>query len=201
MKSFTIKEALEFGWNKTREHSGILFQVMLAFFVLEVVQAIISHSISKTLIGSLASAALSVVGIVMGAGFTTIALKLSANHKVHFGELFPWNRTVWLYFLASVLSGLAMVGGLILLIVPGIFVGVRLILVRFAVMDGARPFESLHVSWNTTRGHFWRMLGLILVLVGINIVGAMLLLVGLLVTVPITVLAMAHVYHKLKHKA
>jgi len=201
MKPFSIKEALEFGWHKTREHSGILFQVMLAFFVLEIVQAIIERTIATTLLGSLANAALSVVSLVMGAGFTMIALKLSHGHKTHFRELFPWNRTVWLYFLASLLSALAMVGGFILLIIPGIIVGVRLSFVRFAVMEGARPFESLHQSWHATRGHFWRMLGLVLVLVGINIVGAMLLLVGLLVTVPVSMLAMAHVYLKLKHKA
>jgi hypothetical protein len=201
MKTFSISEALQFGWHKTREHSGILFQVMLTLFALQVVQEMVSASIGRTLIGALASAALGILSIVISVGFTIIAIKLAHGHEAHYRDLFPWNRMVWLYFLASALAGLAVVGGLILLVIPGIIVALRLSMVRFAIVEGARPFESLHQSWEATRGHFWRLLGLFLVLVGINIVGAILLLVGLLVTVPLSMLAWAHVYLKLKHRS
>jgi hypothetical protein len=198
MKTFTIGEALEFGWRKMREHNGLLLMVMLSLFALQVVQEIVSRTIGNTLVGALASIALAVVSVVMSAGLTLIALRLAEGHTAHYRDLFPWNRMVWYFFLASLLEGLAVVGGLILLILPGIFLAIRFAFVRFAAVEGADPVESLRVSWRATRGHWWHLLGFLLVLAAINILGALLLLVGLLVSIPVSMLAWAHVYHKLK---
>lgn len=201
MQTFTVREALEFGWRTTRAHSGLLFQIMLALFALQVAQAIVDRTLANTLMGALASLALAVVSVVMSAGFTVVALKLAEGHAAHFSGLFPWNMMVWRFFLSSLLAGLAMAGGLLLLVVPGLILTVRLSMARYAVVEGARPIDSLKKSWRTTRGHGWHLFGFLLVLLGINIVGAALLLVGLLVTVPVSALAWAHVYLKLKHKA
>lgn len=198
MKTFTVGEALRFGWLKTKEHSGLLFKVMLALFALEVAQQILNRTIEGTLIGALASIALAVLSIVMSAGLCVITLRLARGKAAHFGDLFPWSRMVWLFFLASLLMWLAIVGGLILLIIPGIVILIRLSFVRYAVVDGMGPVEGLKRSWAMTRGHWWHIFGFVLAMLGLNIVGAMLLLVGLLVTVPVSMMAWAHVYLKLK---
>ncbi len=221
MKTFTIGEALEFGWRKMREHNGLLLMVMLSLFVLQVVQAIVDQVLNHTLIGSLADLVLAVVSIVMVAGVTLISLKLAVGESAQYAELFPWNRMVWHFFLVSLLSGgimlpgatvgalgvyalkmgnPALLGGLLIVvgIVAALYPGVRLSMARFAVVDSLGPIESLKVSWRATRGHWWHLLGFLLVLMLINILGALLLLVGLLVSVPVSMLAWAHVYRKLK---
>jgi uncharacterized membrane protein len=108
---------------------------------------------------------------------------------------------VWRFFAASFVAGVGIVAGLILLVIPGIFLLVRLSMTRFAVVEGAGIIGSLRRSWRQTRGHGWRLFGFFLTLIGINIVGALLLFVGLLVSVPVSMLAWAHVYHKLKNHA
>jgi uncharacterized membrane protein len=201
MKTFSTLEALEFGWHKLRQHNGLLLKVMLSLFALQVVEEIVSRTIGDTLLGALASVALAVLSVVMSAGLTMLSLRIAEGHAAHYRDLFPWNRMVWLYFLASLLMGLTILGGLILLVIPGIFLMVRLSFVRFPVIEGAGPIEAIKRSWALTRGHWWHLAGFLLVLLGINVVGAILLLVGLLVSVPVSMLAMAHVYLKLKPRA
>jgi hypothetical protein len=206
MHSFSISEALEFGWHKTRAHSGLLFQILLTFFALQVVQEIVNRVLSETLVGGLANIALAVVGVILGAGFTRIILRLAEGHTALYRDLIPPGRLVWRFFIVSVLTGMAVVGGLILLVIPGFLLLVRLSMVRFIVVEQPPQMrghfiEVLKRSWRMTHGHWWHLFGFFLVLAGLNIVGALLLLIGLLISVPVTTLAWAHVYNKLKAAA
>lgn len=201
MKPFSIEEALRFGWHKTRAHSGILFQAMLVIFAVQVASSIVQKVLANTLQGGLAAVALMVLEIVLGAGFTLIALKLAKGEHTSLQDLIPRAHLVWLYFCVSVVVGSMVVGGFILLIVPGIYLLVRFSMARFAVLEGAHIVESLKKSSHLTQGSKWHLFGFLLVLVLLNLVGALLFLVGLLVTVPVTTLAYAHVYLKLKSHA
>ena len=57
---------------------------------------------------------------------------------------------------------------------------------------------SLRESAEMTHGIKWHLLGFFIIILLLNIVGALLLLVGLLVSVPVTMIAYAHVYQKLR---
>lgn len=218
--SFSISEALEKGWHLMRMHSGLIFQMMLSLFALQVVSTIVSRTLQGTLIGFLASFALGVLGIFMGVGMTLIALRLARGHAAHYQDLFPNWFVVLRFMCANILAGLVvlvplLIGGLIiwgawianvpLLMVAlciataivCVYVVIRYSFVRFAVLDGAGIVESLSRSAVLTRGHIWHLILFLLVLILINIIGAVLLLVGLLVSVPVSLLAYAHVYVKL----
>lgn len=181
-----------------RAHSALVFQVVLTLLALEVARAIVQEVLAGTALGFLASLVLIVATVVLGVGATRIALRLAQGHPAHYADIVPPVRLLWPYIAAAVLTGLAVIGGLILLILPGIWVMVRLSMVRFEVIDGAGIRESLNKSWALTEGHFWRLLGFLVVMVLLNIVGAALLMVGLLVSIPVTMIAYAHVYQKLK---
>ena len=201
MHSFSICEALEFGWTKTKAHSGLLFRVMLTLFALDVASAIVHKVLNDTLLGVGAGVAFIVVGVIVGAGFTRILLRIAQGHAAHYQDLVPPARLVWYFFCASVVAGVITAVGLVALIIPGIYLALRFSMVRFAVLDGAGITESLRQSGKETRGHKWHLLGLFLVLAGVNLVGLLLLYVGLLITVPVSGLAWAHVYLKLKTRA
>jgi hypothetical protein len=64
------------------------------------------------------------------------------------------------YFLASLISGLLIFLGFILLIIPGIIFIVWFFLVPYVVVvEEASPIEALKRSKKTVRGHFWEVLG------------------------------------------
>jgi|GEM_PF-1197673 len=68
-----------------------------------------------------------------------------------------WGRI----FLANFLSGICFVLGLLALVLPGIWVAVRLSLIEaVVVMDGLKTTESIKRSWKLTHGQFWPLLGL-----------------------------------------
>ena len=201
MHSFSIGDALQFGWHKTRDHSGLLFQVVLTLFALQVASAIVQKVLADTLLGIGASLVLAIVSVIVGAGFMVLVLKLAQGHAAHYRDLVPPASLVWHFFCATVASGFLILLGFIALIIPGIYLALRFSMVRFAVLDGAGITESLHRSGRLTHGHKWHLLWFFLTLAGMNIIGLLLLYVGLLVTVPVSGIAWAHVYLKLKNKA
>jgi hypothetical protein len=66
--------------------------------------------------------------------------------------------------LVSLLVGLAVVGGLILLVIPGIYIGMRLaVSTQALVVEGRRPTEAMGRSWELVRGHWWHAFGTLIV--------------------------------------
>jgi len=198
---FSIEESLRFGWQKTKQHSKLLFQVLLVLFALQVVSAIVQKALENTLVGGLASFALAVVGVIVGTGFTLIALKIAKGEAAVFKDIVPPMRVVWYVFLASLLSGILVFAGLILLIIPGIYFALRFSMVRFAVLEGAGVMESFGKSTALTNGLKWQLLGFFAVMILLNILGAIALMIGLLITIPVTMIAFAHIYLALTKKA
>jgi hypothetical protein len=85
----------------------------------------------------------------------------------------------WSVLLVSVLVGLAVVGGLILFIIPGIWIGVRLATSTQAlVVEGRRPTEAMGRSWALVGGHWWHAFGTLVV------AGLLTGLVNALITTP-----------------
>lgn len=74
-------------------------------------------------------------------------------------KILPWVAV------AVLLYGLAVVLGLALLIVPGIFVAVACYFAAQAtVVDGARGLGALRHSWALVKGCWWRTLGIVILL-------------------------------------
>jgi hypothetical protein len=59
---------------------------------------------------------------------------------------------------------LATVGGLILLVIPGIYIGVRLaVSIEALVVEGRRGTQAMGRSWELVGGHWWHAFGTLLV--------------------------------------
>src|SRR4029450_6059961 len=62
--------------------------------------------------------------------------------------------------LVSVLVGLAVIGGLILFIIPGIYIAIRLcVSIEALVVEGRRGTEAMGRSWGLVGGHWWHAFG------------------------------------------
>ncbi len=198
--SFSIRESLRFGWNKTRQHNRILFAVLLVLFASRVAYAIVDKVLGHTLQGFAAGVVLTLVSFVLGIGFTLITLKIAKGESVSYSDFIPPFRTIGEFLCTSILTGLMIVGGLILLIVPGIYLALRFSMTRFAVLEGGGILGSLRASTTLTQGIKWHLLKFFVVFLAINVLGMALFFVGLLVTLPVTMIAYAHVYQKLQQR-
>jgi hypothetical protein len=87
-------------------------------------------------------------------------------------------------FLAVVLAAIGIAAGFVLLVIPGIYLAVRLFFVpQTVVIDGARGVDALRESSDIVRGFWWRTFGLIVM---INLAAA---LPALVITAPFTGIA------------
>jgi hypothetical protein len=104
--------------------------------------------------------------------------------------------------LASTFYSLAVGIGFLLLVAPGVYVAVRHALFGHFIAAGEKSaFGALRDAGAVSRGH-WRLLCRFLALaVALNLGGACLLGVGLLVSFPVSLLAFASVFRTLQHAA
>jgi uncharacterized membrane protein len=86
--------------------------------------------------------------------------------------------------------------------VPGIIFALMFMFTTFIVIDReSGPIDAMKESGRITDGHKWKLLGFTLVLVLINLLGLAALVVGLLVSIPVSSLAFVYAYRLLGGKA
>jgi len=199
-KNFSIGDALKFGWDTMKGNFWYFVGVLVVAFVIVTVP----HAIAGALQGNFPglSFLFRIIGwiadIIIAIGLITIALKFLDDQKPEFNDLFSFQPFFWKYLGASILTGLIVLGGLLLLIVPGIYWAIKFQFFGYFVVDqGCDPVEALRKSSRITHTVKWKLLGFGLLCMLINWLGAIVLVVGLSVTIPTTLLAYACVYRKL----
>jgi uncharacterized membrane protein len=104
------------------------------------------------------------------------------------------------YFVTSLVVGLLIGIGFILLIVPGIYLALKYGFAMLLTIDeGLGVGAAMERSSKMTEGRKMNLLGFMVVSLIINIVGAMLLGLGLLITIPVTMLAYTILYLRWKN--
>lgn len=126
------------------------------------------------------------------AGFYIVAFKLMKQQAVAFGDFFRGFNNFLPLFLTNLLVSIFTAIGFILLIVPGIYLAVAyLFSIPFVVGRKFDFWEAMESSRKVITKQWFGIFVFLLALLGINIVGALLLGVGLLVTIPLSSCAIA----------
>jgi uncharacterized membrane protein len=197
---FVKKEAISFGFNIAKKN--ILF--FLGLFVIWAFFTIITSAIRDSLIvqrqilfSFIFSLLVWVVGIILSMGFINITLEFVDGKKPAFKDLY-YTTKLFNYIVASIIKGVIVVFGLLLLIIPGIIFAIKLQFTGYLIVDKKLDFaDALKGSWEITKGAKWNLFLLAVLLGLINILGLLCLLVGLLISVPLAMVAEAYVYRKL----
>lgn len=118
---------------------------------------------------------------VVDLGVIVVSLKLVDNQETSVSDLFNnWDK-VFAYVVATIIYGLAVIIGLLLLIVPGIYFAIRLQFYSYLIFDkGLNPFEALSESYNLTKGHTFDLFLIGIIQFLLSIVGLMALIVGII---------------------
>ena len=137
----------------------------------------------------------------MGIGFVKVSLMASRDQEPTAAELFLNGNKLVPYLLSSICYCLAVLGGFILLIIPGIIVMIMLQMYTYLIIDkGLGPIEALKRSRVITKGQRWRLFVFGSLLVLLNIAGLLCLVVGLFFTMWTSSIAMAYVYDRLEQE-
>ena len=145
--------------------------------------------------------ALWIISMLMGVGIVKISLMLSRDQEPAVADLFSGTPLLIKYILGMFCGSLAVFGGMILLIVPGIILAVMLSQSQYLIVDqNMGPIEALKGSRSITKGSR-RQLFYFGILIGLfNLGGLLCLVVGVLFTMPASCIASAYVYDQLRKR-
>ena len=203
-QKFSIGEALAFGWETMKSNLGFFIGLLIAWGLLYTVPAIIAGMVmeANVFLGVILHIADLALTLVISMGLVKVALRFCDQEKGRFSDLLSQRRLFFKYLFALILYGLIVFGGTLLLIVPGIIWGIKFWFFDYFVIDKKMgPIEALKKSYAVTTGVKWNLFVFFLALTGINLLGALCLLIGLFATIPTTMVAWAFVYRKLLAQA
>ncbi len=220
MKTVHIKDSLKFGWKTVTENAwyfvGLTFVLWAIPEVLRMLGAVGSgHGFSNAnymRMGMGGGAINSQIGITGGifmllsiiasavlyAGYIRIILAWTDGKRPEFKELFYFGPHLLPFIGASILFGILVGVGTLFFIVPGLILMTIFLFYSFCIFDqNAGVIESFKKSADITKGARWDLFLFLLVTAGISILGAIPFGLGLLITMPLTLLAAARVYRSL----
>lgn len=198
--TLAVGDAFGYGWNGFKNNlvpvitiAGLLVVVsLLSYFIQLVIKP------DSFIVSSLFSLVFAVVNLFVALALIKATLQiLDGEHptldKIVNGDLFVP------FLIASVLVYIGTVIGLILCLIPGIIFGFLMMFYGYALVDRTTedPVESMRVSYGVASKNAGSLIVLVLVAIVFNMLGACLCGIGLLVTAPITYIALGYAWRTL----
>jgi len=196
---FSIQESVAFGWQITKRNLALLVGIILLVMMAQAIPAWFSRqTVNIPVLPVLFDLAAVAVQILVGIGLLKILLNFHDAKPVEIADLFKHLPLFWRYLFGSILYALIVFGGTLLFVVPGVIWALKYEFYGYLIVDkGLGPVEALKESGRLTQGVKWQLFGLGLVLMAIQLIGFICFVVGLLVTIPIGMLAVTRVYRVL----
>lgn len=195
--SFTIKKALGYGYAMYKEHPWLMIAVfMINVLILSMSDVAVFFGTSGNVLDildmlSFVLSSLTILGTIF------IALKLYDGKDTHIDDIVSPVRQSLPFFFARILFCLMVLLGLIVFIVPGVYIYLKYQFFGYAmVYKNMGIEESFKESGRITEGELMHLLKYQLCILLINIVG-FLTIIGFFITVPLSYLTDAYVYRRL----
>lgn len=216
--SFSIKDAFGFGWAMVKEKFWFLLALILISGFFGMMPDVIQRFTDNATVSFVVRVISIIIGLVVDASLIFIMLRLHDGKEVKVVDMFSQYPLTFRYFVANVSYGLMVAAGVLLLIIPGIYLSLRYQFYKYYLVDKQMDIvESFKESAKMTDGHKWHLLKFFMATFGMNLPGliglaffpaditqvntfsivAILLSFGLFVTLPLSMLATAYVYRKL----
>jgi Predicted integral membrane protein len=139
-----------------------------------------------------------IVSYIFYIGYYSMALIVADGGKPTLSVFTFSGSKIVNMIVAGLIVGIVVYIGTLLCIIPGLYLAARLFLFGFFIIDEDCNFiDAMKKSWEATKGEVLNIVLIILVLYLINILGAICCGVGMFVTTPMTVIALAILYRKL----
>ncbi|MEO6077761.1 MAG: hypothetical protein ABIP54_03170 [Candidatus Andersenbacteria bacterium] len=195
MKTLQIKEAIIFGWKSTTKNFWLFAAIVFTLLFISWITGFDSHAMRGSFL-------LSIVGMLASVyirlGFANISLYAVDGKPLDFNQLFAVNNKFWMYLGTTVLFMIAVTLGSILLIVPGIIIALMWMMYPYIVLEkNMSIIDGLKESARITKGYKWQLFGFFVIVVLMNIVGAIPFGLGFFVSIPVSAVASAHMYRQL----
>lgn len=197
-EKFTIGDALTTGWEAFKDNVGYVFLFLVILFGVELVFSV-PFGFSRNYIGiGIGNVLGFIVGIFVSIATIKFTIRLVRERGVDLNDLYTGYPRFLNMLLGSILYGLIVLGGLILLIVPGIIWGLKYQFFGYLIVEqDIDAVEAIKKSGRMTKGELGHLFLYALAAFGLNLAGLIACGIGLLITAPVTMIAHAYVYARL----
>jgi len=199
-KKFVKREAINFGFNVAKNNILFFFGVAVVWALVTIISSSVRGVLNadkQFFFSFLFSLLMWVVSSIVSMGIINISLEFVNNKEPELKDIY-YTQKVFNFILASIIKTVIIAVGIILLIVPGIIFAIKLQFAEYLIVDKKLDaIDSLKGSWEMTKGVKVNLFIFSILLGLINVLGLLCLVVGLFVTIPLTMIATAYVYRKL----
>ena len=175
--------------------------LMLVAFAFGFVFGMIDVLAKTDVFVSIGSSLISVFASIFEVGYAYYCLGFVRGQRMEVKDVWEFIKKVWVVaLLASILMGLNVALGLILLIIPGIIAALGLSLYAFVIADNPEltTTDALRKTWEITKGHKVEIFVFILSFIGWEILGCLTLGILYIWLAPYMTIASTLVYESLK---
>lgn len=199
-------QAIGYGWKGFVNNIGPLALIAVVVLAINLVMGWISRAFNNTFMDLIIGFVSWVVSLIIALGLIRAALAILDGRRPTPEVLLSTDRLLP-YAIASIIVGIIVFVGLILCVVPGLIATFLFWFFGYAVVDApdepgspARdPIAAMKRSYEVASANVGSLLLLAILCVLINILGAILCGIGLLVSLPVTAIATAYAWRVLTH--
>lgn len=199
--SILLRDAVDFAWKTFKYHNRLMMAILLTIFgawiILEII--VIVGQRFGLVWWTVAHLAFLFVFAGLEAGFVKTCLALYDGEERTFADACASFSLGSKFLAGQILYLLMVLVGLVLFIIPGLHVGARYAFIGLLqVGEQSSLSGSFRGSALLSREHMPSLMGVIGALLLFNLIGACLLGIGLLITIPLSVLTMTGVYKQVR---
>ncbi|RVW00912.1 DUF2189 domain-containing protein [Rhodococcus spongiicola] len=189
-----VGDAIKYAWRKFSGNPVPWVGLFVIFVVVEILLNVAFSGNTSAAVGLAGFLITGIVGILFQAAFVSGALQETEGTKPSIGSFFQFPNVVAVIVAAFLVSVLTWIG-FFLLIIPGVIAAFLTWWTLQFVIDGhLDPIKAIGSSVRAIVSNLGTLLLLALALVGLNILGAIPLGLGLFITMPITIIASTYAY-------
>jgi uncharacterized membrane protein len=202
-KKFSIQESLLFGWEILKNNFWFIFwleMIMLGLNMTPNVADYLFKGRTGMEVSLLATSAIFfVLQLIANLGMIKIFIGLHDKKEGrNIADLLLGVNYFFKYVLAGIVYGLIVLAGFILLIIPGIIWSIKYQFFVYFILDkNMSPMEALRMSAKITDGHKMDLFLFSCAAMVVNLIGFLALGIGLVVTIPVTSIALIYIFRKL----
>ncbi len=200
---FSATDALGYGWKGFTANIAPLAVIGLVLVLVSIATNWLSRGFDSALISLAGSLLATFLSLVVGLGLIRAALAILDGGRPSVEQLLS-TRDVWPYFLASVVVAAIVTVGLLLCVIPGLIAGFLLQFYGYAIIDKksdsvttapeSTPIGAIRASVEVVTANIGPLILLAVLCFLLNIAGALLCGVGLLVTLPVSAISVAYAW-------
>lgn len=196
---FSISEVFKTSWKLTKSQIWVLAGLLIGFTILSSIISLFGTPAESSTIGALAVSLISlIISSLFMLGYYKNIFQTIDGEEPQFSAYGQESRKVFTYLIANIIYACIVILGIVLLIIPGIYLAVRLqFYTALIVEENAGIIDSLKRSWTLTEGLTWPLFLILLTSIGIAIIGCILFFVGLFIAIPLTYMMQCYVFRKL----